>query len=328
MSIPTRFDDGTISIETDSATVVGIGTAFSTVARKNSMLVVPRAGGGWVLVGFVASDPESADEEDHPQDLEIELAAPWTGDPLEDENYQLIAWRAGADLAEQFLLLWGRISGKGLFFVTDGIPTADIGRDNDVAFVPYTQQLYAKVAGIWQLINRPIAPNQTVETAAGLDDYADEDTGFTVFVEDEQASYMLATSGEWIGPIYIRGQAAALAEILAAAIPNEGTDAETLALGLADGDALFHTFEIADDRTLGFPTNVPNAGVSFYVEIKQDANGGHALAYAEGYEGTDGRLPLIADEPAAETLLAIFVRSIDPPRAFVFRTGRNFGAGS
>lgn len=328
MTIPTRFDAGTISIDTDSATVVGVGTAFSTIARKNSMLVVPRDGGGWVLVGFVASDPDSADTDDHPQDLEIELAAPWTGDPIEDESYQLIAWRAGADLAEQFLQLWSRISGKGLFFVTNAIPTPDVGRDNDVAYVSYLQQLYAKTAGSWQLISRPVSANVTVATAAGLDDYTDEDTGFTVFVEDEQASYMLSTEGEWIGPIYLRGEAATLADILAAAIPTEGTDAATLAISLADGNALFHTFAIAGDRTLGFPTNVPNAGVSFYVEIRQDGTGGHALSYAEGYEGSDGRLPPISDDADAETLLAVFVRSLDPPRAYVFRTGRNFGDGS
>jgi hypothetical protein len=160
--------------------------------------------------------------------------------------------------------------------------------------------------------------------------------GFIYGVNDNPPFYVYyekATDavGNWAGPFQWYGPAgddgddgtsADLGAILGAATPVEGVDAGVLAIDLNLGENLNHEFTITANRTLGFPTTIPNNGITFYVMIIQDGSGGHTLDFATGYEGPGGALPIVSALPNAETLLAIYVKAAD--RAFVFTLGQDF----
>ena len=95
-------------------------------------------------------------------------------------------------------------------------------------------------------------------------------------------------------------------------------------MDLETGEKLFHTFTIAGNRTLGFPINFPNPGISFYVKVTQDATGGRELDFASGYVFSRGQKPVISELPDAETLLCVVILAND--RAVVFPVGQEFAA--
>lgn len=203
--IPDIYTDGQIVVTEGSTTVTGIETAWSTRARRGSLLVV----GG--VIAVVASDPDSDDEQDHPQDLEIELVEPWPGPSSppspEGEDYTLVILRRGSDLASGFGDLIERLVGKGMGLVSVGVPDDADGRDNDFRFDQVSNILYFKVAGAWEAFSINTTFDAFVSTLSGRDAYDDEDAGFTVFVEDDEEWYVRKTStaGTWAGPFQYRG---------------------------------------------------------------------------------------------------------------------------
>ncbi|ODR93517.1 hypothetical protein AUC70_11670 [Methyloceanibacter stevinii] len=203
--IPALYSEGTIAVENGSTTITGIGTAWSTILRRGSLLRV-----GQVLA-FIASDPSAADEEDRPGDFTAELSAPWQGpttaDPEAGEAYEVNILRDGGALAEGFTDLMERLAGKGMGLVTVGTPLDTEGRDNDFRYDPTTRLLYFKVAGTWDAFTINLRFSAYVANLAGRDAYDDEDAGFTVFLEDTEVWYVRSSpaEGTWAGPFAYRG---------------------------------------------------------------------------------------------------------------------------
>lgn len=236
MTIPAIFSDGTISIDAGGTTVTGAGTAFSTQARYGSLLIVGDT------IGVVASNPDSDDEQDYPQDLEIELISGWPGDAVADASYLLVTFRAGADLASDFLTLWSRLSGKGLGTTTVGPPDPSLGRDNDFAWDPVTNTLYFKVTGAWQAFSIRLRFD-AYSSDGPRGDYDDEDAGFTWFDEDNEVWYVrrTATFGTWAGPFQHRGPRGGDRYDIGVDDPGKPTSGETLRRWLCTTEITFDT---------------------------------------------------------------------------------------
>lgn len=136
------YETGTITVPANGTTVTGIGTAWSSVVKRGSIL---QAGTG---VGIVTSDPEVTG--DVPTDTSIKLKRPWTGGALTSQPYALLIATPGAPFAEAFIAMMQRLSGQGTSSVAVGVPASSVGRDGDVRYEPTADIIYFKTGGAWQ----------------------------------------------------------------------------------------------------------------------------------------------------------------------------------
>lgn len=253
---------------------------------------------------------------------------------------------------------WTLFGVAGGVLVADGLPTAipvsavegdtelTLAWASPVALAGASYAIYlvpadaAKVIRMTELQAQIMARNAVVAfradargSLAGRAAHDGEAEGFQYGIIDNPPFYEFYekasdATGDWAGPFQWYGPGgedgvdASLATLLAAATPHDGADAPTLAVDIDLGNKLFHEFVIEGDRTLGFPTDVPNAGITFYVKVSQDGTGSHSLGFADGYVGSRGVLPTISDLANAETLLCVVMLEID--RAAVFTVGQDF----
>lgn len=219
--------------------------------------------------------------------------------------------------------------------LTDECP-ADAAGTDQVARIRYQSDLSRVTAATRDLLellsDRAFFEPDAKGPLVGRDAYDTQSDGFSYLQTDYEGDsariYFRVTdvAGTWAGPYsYATGPAGTsvtMADIFEAADPATGSDAATLAIDLNGGENMFHQFTIAGDRTLGFPTEIPNAGVTFYVKITQDGVGGRSLAFASGYETAYGNAVTIATAANAETLLCVVMLTLT--RAAVFKAGQEF----
>lgn len=284
MAYENYYDTGSISVDSGSTTVTGHGTAWQTWGVNGGLLV---ANDFSTLVPIASVEDEDA----------LTLREPWPASTLATADYFI--WLVPAEVsntiyASQVLAdMANRLSAGSYADIFDGFASGDIAERDQYDESP---QSFAF------LQTSPLP--------------------FQLWVKGSDAD------GDWDGPsAYGQGEAgqdADLASILEAAEPTVGADDATLSFSLEDGNNLFHSFTIAGSRELGVPIGIPNAGVTFNVEIKQDVVGGRALTFDAAYEFPSGVTPSIATTTNGETLFAVLVRSISPTRLWLHKVGQDY----
>lgn len=156
------YETGTITVAANGTTVTGIGTAWSSVVKRGSIL---QAGTG---IGIVTSDPEVSG--DLPTDTSIKLKRPWTGGALTSQPYALLIPVEGAPFAEAFIDLMQRLAGQGTSSVAVGVPSNAEGRDGDVRNDPTADVIYFKSGGAWQAYEASAIVTKTASYALVLAD--------------------------------------------------------------------------------------------------------------------------------------------------------------
>lgn len=201
MTIPALYSDGTISVANGDTHVTGVGTAFSSILKRGSLIISGQS------IGVVASDADSDVPADQPGDLAFDLIAPWPGTSLVNSAYTAVIFRSGASFAEGFNDIISRLIGKGMGLVTSGQPLNTEGRDNDFRFDPATGILYFKVAGAWQAFSIQLHFDAYGANLAARTAYDGEAIGFTFFDESAEQWYVRseAATGTWAGPFQFRG---------------------------------------------------------------------------------------------------------------------------
>lgn len=190
------YPDGKIVVTAGSAAIVGIDTAWSTILRRGTLILVGDN------IGVVSSDP---DGDDPPGDLAANFVQVWPGpstaDPEVGEDYVAVVLGEGAEIQEKLAQLISAISGKGMGLVSSGPPDDTEGRNNDFRYDPATTLLWFKVAGAWEIVNRP-AKFDVYDVFANRGDHDAELAGFTFFATDTEQWWVKATDADadWEGP--------------------------------------------------------------------------------------------------------------------------------
>ena len=109
--------------------------------------------------------------------------------------------------------------------------------------------------------------------------------------------------------------------LMNAAAPANLTDAASIAWDMST--AIVARVTIAGNRTLGVPTN-PKAGVTYLVEITQDANGSRTLAFASCWKFGDAGAPTISTAPGATTMIVAYCRTAGATPVFICQAVKGF----
>lgn len=241
MSVPSLYDNGTISVTNGSKAFTGSGTAWSTQLKQGTHINI---GGMIGVVDSITSDTAGL------------FRANWPGTTQAGVAYVATTWSDGGEIAEYVRTLMERLVGKGLGIVSAGSPVASNFQTNDLVFDRSNSILYIKDQGVLKTLLSAggyDAVGSVGSSPSDRDQYDDGQGDLTTYKGKGLTFFSVTEGGFYILLVPDTGGGATWSELIS--IRGVG-DKYTIAISIAGrprvGEKFRHQFEAAVSFASGF----------------------------------------------------------------------------